>query len=138
MNDTIEHQGIVESVTEEGVRVSILQVAACAECKAKSLCSSAESKEKVVDVYGRYEDLHVGDVVTVYGSMQMASKAVRLAFVYPMILLLLIGFVCLGLLGWSESTVLILMLATVAVYFCIVYALRSRLERNFRFWLGRK
>ena len=53
MDERIEHQGIVESVEDDCVKVRIVQVAACAECKAKSLCSSAESKEKVREVNGR-------------------------------------------------------------------------------------
>lgn len=135
MGDRIEHQGVVESIGSEYVRVSIIQTAACMECKAKSLCSSSEMKEKVIDVFGRYENLHVGDVVTVCGSLQMGRKAVRYAFVLPTVLLLLVGFVCLGLLGMDEKTVLLLMLLCMAAYFAVMYAVRGRIEREFRFWI---
>lgn len=135
MGDRIEHQGVVESIGSECVRVSIIQTAACMECKAKSLCSSSEMKEKVIDVFGRYENLHVGDAVTVCGSLQMGRKAVRYAFVLPTVLLLLVGFVCLGLLGMDEKTVLLLMLLCMVAYFAVMYAVRGRIEREFRFWI---
>ncbi|MBQ4380587.1 MAG: SoxR reducing system RseC family protein [Bacteroidaceae bacterium] len=135
MDEKIEHQGVVEEVSREYVRVTIVQVAACAECKAKSLCVSSESKKKVIEVKGSYPDLKVGDAVKVCGSMQMGRRAVLLAFTLPMVMLLLIGFVCLGILNMSEGWVMLLMLLSLTVYFSVMYVLRSRIEREFRFWI---
>lgn len=135
MDEKIEHQGVVEEVSRDYVRVTIVQVAACAECKAKSLCVSSESKEKVIEVKGSYPDLKVGDAVKVCGSMQMGRRAVLLAFTLPMVMLLLIGFVCLGILNMSEGWVMLLMLLSLTVYFSVMYRLRGRIEREFRFWI---
>ena len=135
MDEKIEHQGVVEEVSPDYVRVTIVQVAACAECKAKSLCVSSESKEKVIEVKGRYPNLKVGDAVKVCGSMQMGRRAVLLAFTLPMVMLLLIGFVCLGILNMSEGWVMLLMLLSLTVYFSVMYLLRGRIEREFRFWI---
>lgn len=137
MDEKIEHQGVVEEVNRDYVRVTIVQVAACAECKAKSLCVSSESKEKVIEVKGSYPDLKVGDAVKVCGSMQMGRRAVLLAFTLPMVMLLLIGFVCLGILNMSEGWVMLLMLLSLTVYFSVMYVLRSRIEREFRFWIDK-
>ncbi len=135
MDEKIEHQGVVEEMSPDYVRVTIVQVAACAECKAKSLCVSSESKEKVIEVKGSYPNLKVGDAVKVCGSMQMGRRAVLLAFTLPMVMLLLIGFVCLGILNMSEGWVMLLMLLSLTVYFSVMYLLRSRIEREFRFWI---
>ena len=135
MDEKIEHQGVVEEVSPDYVRVTIVQVAACAECKAKSLCVSSESKEKVIEVKGSYPNLKVGDAVKVCGSMQMGRRAVLLAFTLPMVMLLLIGFVCLGILNMSEGWVMLLMLLNLTVYFSVMYLLRGRIEREFRFWI---
>lgn len=135
MDERIEHQGIVESVEDDCVRVRIVQMAACAECKAKSLCSSAESKEKVIEVKGRGVgvDVHVGESVLVYGSMQMGWAALRVAFIFPMVLLLIVGAICMTTLNMSEGTTLLLMLLSLLFYGLVVYALRSRIERRFSF-----
>lgn len=135
MDEKIEHQGVVEEVSPDYVRVTIVQVAACAECKAKSLCVSSESKEKVIEVKGSYPNLKVGDAVKVCGSMQMGRRAVLLAFTLPMVMLLLIGFVCLGILNMSEGWVMLFMLLSLTVYFSVMYLLRGRIEREFRFWI---
>ena len=135
MDERIEHQGIVESVEDDCVKVRIVQVAACAECKAKSLCSSAESKEKVIEVkgIGVGADVCAGDSVLVYGSMQMGWAALRVAFIFPMVLLLLVGAICIALLNVSEGTTLLLMLLSLLIYGIVVYAMRSRIERRFSF-----
>jgi positive regulator of sigma E activity len=45
----IKHDGIVIAVNGDGtVRVRIVQTSACASCKAKAMCASAESKEKEI------------------------------------------------------------------------------------------
>ena len=81
--DKIEHQGVVESVEGDHVRVNILQVAACSECKARSLCSSSESKEKLIDVYEQNaaQKYRIGESVKVCGTLSMGKQAVRMAFV---------------------------------------------------------
>ncbi len=135
MDERIEHQGIVESVEDDCVKVRIVQMAACADCKAKSLCSSAESKEKLIEVKGRGVgvDVRVGENVLVYGSMQMGWAALRVAFIFPMVLLLIVGAICLTTLNLSEGTTLLLMLLSLLFYGLVVYALRSRIERRFSF-----
>ena len=136
MNDKIEHQGVVESISDGHVRVSIMQVAACSECKARARCTSSESKEKYIDVYGHYAGRYkVGDAVMVCGSLQMGRKAVRYAFVWPTVICLLTCFILRGVLDISEPLTLGAMLLTQAVYFLIAYFNREKLNREFRFWI---
>ena len=47
----IKHDGIVVAVYEDGTAlVRIVQTSACAACKAKAMCASAESAEKEMRV----------------------------------------------------------------------------------------
>ena len=49
----IKHDGIVIAVNGDGtVLVRIVQTSACAACKAKAMCASAESKEKEILAIG--------------------------------------------------------------------------------------
>ena len=135
MDNRIEHNGIVEDVKADCVQVKILQVAACAECKAKSLCSTSESKEKVIEVKGRGvgNGISVGEQVIVYGSMQMGWTALRVAFVYPMLILIAVGLGSMVVLSLSEGMSLLLMFIGVLLYGLVVYGLRDRIERRFSF-----
>lgn len=135
MDNRIEHNGIVEDVKADCVQVKILQVAACAECKAKSLCSTSESKEKVIEVKGRGvgNGISVGEQVIVYGSMQMGWTALRVAFIYPMLILIAVGLVSMVMLSLSEGMSLLLMFIGILLYGLVVYGLRDRIERRFSF-----
>lgn len=135
MDNRIEHTGIVEGVKADCVQVKILQVAACAECKAKSLCSTSESKEKVIEVKGRGvgNGISVGEQVIVYGSMQMGWTALRVAFIYPMLILIAVGLGSMVVLSLSEGMSLLLMFIGILLYGLVVYGLRDRIERRFSF-----
>ena len=135
MDNRIEHNGIVEDVKADCVQVKILQVAACAECKAKSLCSTSESKEKVIEVKGRGvgNGISVGEQVIVYGSMQMGWTALRVAFIYPMLILIAVGLGSMVVLSLSEGMSLLLMFIGILLYGLVVYGLRDRIERRFSF-----
>ena len=50
MADTIRHQGIVENINGTHLQVRIVQTSACASCSIKGHCSSADTKEKLIDV----------------------------------------------------------------------------------------
>lgn len=50
MTNIITHQGIVENISGSQVFVRIIQTSACSTCSVKGHCSSADSKEKVIEV----------------------------------------------------------------------------------------
>ena len=50
MANTIKHQGIVENINGSHLQVRIIQTSACASCSVKGHCTSADTKEQLVDV----------------------------------------------------------------------------------------
>ena len=50
MTQLIRHPGVVESTGKQVLRVRIVQTSGCAACRAKGYCSSADVREKLVDV----------------------------------------------------------------------------------------
>ena len=50
MANTIRHQGIVENINGSHLKVRIVQTSACASCSVKGHCTSADTKEKLIDV----------------------------------------------------------------------------------------
>lgn len=134
MAEVIKHDGIVDSIEGDCIHVRIVQASACAACGAKSLCSAAESKEKIVDVYGtNAEAYQIGQRVMVEGAATMGMKAVRLAFLFP--LLLLVASVAIGmwLTGGNEAVSALSALLTLTAYFLVLFACKKRLMRKFTF-----
>ncbi len=137
MKDEISHSGIVESVEDGHVRVRILQSSACAGCHAKSLCSSSESKEKIIDVYASSSLCSIGERVTVVGTASMGTFAVVIAFVIPLILMVLTIVLGMMSLGLSELAAVgggVLMLAA---YYLVLWMNRNRISRKLVFRIVR-
>ena len=111
MANTIKHQGIVENINGSHLSVRIIQTSACAACSVKGHCSSADSKEKVIDVT-------TGDVT--------------LAFVFPFILLILSLFIFMAVIG-DELYASLLSLAVLVPYYCLLWLNKTRLKQTFSF-----
>ena len=134
MAEVIRHEGVVDSIEGGCIHVRIVQASACASCGAKSLCSAAESKEKIVDVYGADTTAyHVGQKVMVEGGSAMGMRAVRLAFLFP--LLLLVGAIALTvwLADGNEALAPLVALGVVTSYYLVLFACKNRLRTEFTF-----
>ena len=137
MKETIAHQGVIESVEGRHVRVNILQVAACSGCKARTLCTSSESKEKIIDVY---EDdaamkYRVGESVMVCGALSMGKQAVRLAFGVPVLMIAVWMLVAMVWLKLGELVSVGILACLFATYFYILYMNRKKMAKKFAFWI---
>ena len=88
-NNTIKHLGIVENIQGSHLSVRIVQTSACAACIVKGHCSSADSKDKIIDIIDTAAaSYQVGENVMVVGETSMGMQAVALAFIIPFVLLI--------------------------------------------------
>lgn len=133
MTNAIKHQGIVESTTGSCIRVRIIQTSACAACSIKGHCTSADVKEKLIEITNTGESVYQpGDKVWVLGEVSMGAKAVLLAFVLPFIVLVVSLFIFMAL--WKDelyasfSSLLLL-----ALYYYILWLNRLRIKKRFSF-----
>lgn len=132
--DKISHIGIVEEIKGQAVQVRIQQASACDLCHAKSLCSSAETKEKMVEVKAPVGSVAVGDKVMIEGSASMGMKAVFLAYVLPLLLLVLTMVLCLHWIApGNEVLAALASLAILLPYAGLIYAMRDKLSSKFSF-----
>ena len=134
MADVIKHDGVVDSIEGNCIHVRIIQASACAACGAKSLCSAAESKEKIVDVYGAdITAYQVGQRVMVEGAAAMGMKAVRLAFLFPLVLLVAAVALVMWLADGNEALAALAALLVLTIYFLLLFANKKKLAREFTF-----
>ena len=129
--ETIRHEGITESLGAEGCTVRILQASACSSCSARQLCRSSESKEKLVEVKGHYPTLHVGDSVTLVGSVRQGLRASVLAYVVPLIIMLVVLFLVTH--HYGEKLGALAALLALALYYGVLFLLKDKLAGQFSF-----
>ena len=102
MANTIKHQGIVENINGSHLQVRIIQTSACASCSVKGHCTSADTKEKLVDVtVDNAASYQPGDHVWVMGELSMGALAVLFAFIFPFLILIISLFVFMAL--WNDE-----------------------------------
>ena len=135
MSTIITHKGRVKQIDNTRIQVKIMQASACSACEAKSLCHSAESKEKMIEVHAPdAADFEVGQDVMLVGTLSQGLKAVVYAYVIPLILMLVVLFLSL-LRGMDEALAALLSIGVLIPYYLIIYLMRHHLTRKFSFTL---
>ena len=145
----IKHDGIVIAVNGDGtVLVRIVQTSACAACKAKAMCASAESKEKEILALfvgeeakrreGERQDIKLGDEVVVMVQQKMGWKAILLAYMLPFIVMITVVAIGNGLLGIREEVIGTAALCAMGVYYIVLGFFKDKIQKNFSFTARKK
>lgn len=132
-NRDISHKGRVLEVSPQFTTVEIISESACSACHAKGLCSLSESKAKTVLVpTSGWDSFSPGDEVNVILKLTMGYKAVWLAYVVPLFVLVavLLGLCALGV---NELYAGLGAIGTVALYYFIIFLLRNKLNNQYIF-----
>ena len=133
MANTIKHQGIVENINGSHLSVRIIQTSACSACSVKGHCSSADSKEKVIDIVdSSASSYQIGEQVMVTGETSMRMMAVALAFVFPFVLLILSLFLFMAVMN-DELYASLTSLALLIPYYYVLWLNKNRLKQKFSF-----
>ncbi|MCR5454071.1 MAG: SoxR reducing system RseC family protein [Bacteroidales bacterium] len=131
-HNSITHDGRVVEVTEGKVTAEILVSEACGTCQAKGLCHTNGKKVRVEAVSEPGQDFQVGQDVRVMFTPTLALSSVLLAYVLPLVLMFVVMFVLIAATG-SQDLGCVCGLAVLPVYYAILYTLRHRLRRKFKF-----
>ena len=145
----IKHDGIVIAVNGDGtVLVRIVQTSACAACKAKAMCASAESKEKEILALflgeeakrqeGERQDIKLGDEVVVMVQQKMGWKAILLAYMLPFIVMMTVVAIGNGLLGIREEVIGTAALCAMGVYYIVLGFFKDKIQKDFSFTARKK
>ena len=156
----IKHDGIIIALNEDGTAlVRIVQTSACATCKAKAMCASAESVEKEMTVQLTVDSLQltVGDAVEVMVQQKMGWKAVVLAYLLPFFVMLAVMFVGDGLLAMGDGLLAMgdgqlamgdgakreavlgtVALCAMALYYLVLGMFKDKLQKEFSFTARKK
>lgn len=134
MSESINHTGIIEKIEGNTVFVRIIQQSACSGCHAQSMCSASETKEKVIEVLDYSEKFRIKEEVMLCGKSSLGLQAVLLAFILPLILVV-IAIATGSRMQWEDTTSGLTGLLFLILYYCILFLLRDKLKKRFIFTL---
>lgn len=139
MSRPIEHSGIVERVEADVVRVRIIAHAACSACRAREACGMGESQEKVVGVStpdaSRFAP---GERVVVCIAQNTGLKAVLLAYVGALFVLIAALVAALKLFGAGEGAAVLAGLGALVFYYLLLWLFRGSIERKIHFTITKQ
>ena len=133
MSQKISHSGVIEHIEEDCIKVRIVQTSACAACKVASHCNAAESKVKMVDVFGcdtaKYS---TGQEVVVSASKEVANRALLLGFGIPLLLMVAVLLIVLRWTG-DEGIAALASLGALIPYYILLWLLRDSIRQQVSF-----
>ena len=131
--DSVSHRGRIVGMDPQWTTVQFEAQSACSSCHAAGLCGMSEMTEKTVQVApDPYASYQVGDEVEVVLKASMGIKAVWIAYMVPLLALLAVFFGATAL-GASELAAGLAGIASLAVYYLVVWLLRDRLQNEYVF-----
>ena len=130
--ETITHEGVVIMAPGNGTaEVEIITTEACSGCHAKSVCSAGKQETRIITVKSN-EFIRAGDHVTVEMQMSQGFRALAIGYVIPFIVL--VGMIAiLTVAEAGELVTALLSFAALAVYYFVVWLLRSKIDKKFEF-----
>lgn len=131
---TITHEGIVEQVNTDSIKVRIIVQSACSACHSKGVCSVAGTQDKIIQVANsvRY-NVKEGDTVKVSMVRSQGYTAVILGYLIPFLLLLTVLIV--GSFFWDDLIAGLAALGVLVPYYLVLYLNRNKLQKKFDFRL---
>lgn len=131
MSNSIMHTGIVRCINDEKVTVAIDAESSCGNCHAKTICGLSEVSEKLIYVKTTTENLHVGDKIQVVMDSSLGTKAVVLAYILPLFILIASLFICLQY--TNELIAALISISLMGCHFWVLHTYRDKIERKFSF-----
>lgn len=131
---SVEHRGIVESITDKIVRVGFVSHAACSSCHAKGVCSVSEVESKYVEVKTTVSNWEIGETVLILLEKKLGFKALWFGYVLPLIVMLAGMIICYAVTG-KDGLAGLVALGLLIPYYSLLYIFRGHLKNTFQFTL---
>ena len=137
--DCVEQKGIVIKKQENKVVVKIEQKSTCSSCHARGACTSLDKKDKEIEITTKdVENYNIGDEVIITISTKLGMKAVFIAFVLPLILIVIALFLSIKIFSLSQSLSALISLLVLSAYYFFLYKQNLFLSKQFNFTIKEK
>jgi len=128
----ITHEGIIEGIENQKVKVKFTSHSACADCHAKGICSVSESDEKELEIPVKETIYNIGDKVDIILAISSGFRALFYGYILPFLIVLTILILVLSI---TQNEVIsgILALLSLVPYYVILKVTSPSFRKNFEF-----
>lgn len=131
------HKGVVKSMDDKIIKVSIIAESACASCKAKGVCGASEQEEKVIEIQNHEDIYSIGESVDVVLNQSLGFRALFLGYILPF-LILISSLVIASLIINSQGIAGLIAISVLIPYYFFLYNFRDKLKKTFSFSLRKQ
>jgi sigma-E factor negative regulatory protein RseC len=114
------------------LQIEIHDETACDACSAQKSCCMSGAREKRIEIPFTSGNYHPGDKVTVTGKRSMGAWATLIAFIVPLILIL-VALLAASSRGVGERQAAMISLSVVVIYYLGIYFFRNKFKQTFTF-----
>lgn len=133
MSSSLQHRGVVESVTNDTVIVSVMPESACSGCHARSVCGERGEKREIVVKTPYAAEYTPGERVTVaLEHKRMGLVSVVWSYVFPLIVLVGVLFGARAL-GFEDGIAALSSMVALTLYFIVLYLMRKMFDKQIKF-----
>ena len=132
----ISHSGRIVAIDPSCITVEFVTEDACASCHAAALCGMSEGKIKTLQVPAKL-GFEVGEEVEILLKRTMGLKAVWLAYVLPLVLMVAVLLILTGV-GLAELMAGLCGIAAVGLWYLVLWLLRDKLKNEYTFEIKKK
>lgn len=138
LTDQEIHEGKIVSFSDNCIHVQITVNEACQNCKSKNACMIFNARDRIIDINSsNSNEYEVGEIVDVQMKTSIGLKAVLLAYIIPVIVLLasiVIGMILIK----KDILVLLISFFMLAIYYFFIYLSRRKMKQIFTFTLNKR
>lgn len=131
-NNTIEHSGRIQKITDDTISINLFNVAVCSSCHVKGACSVSDVDNKIIEVANTSATFKQGDSVTVEFDENQGIKALFLGYIIPFVVLMIVLIVT-WTLTRNELITALTALASLIPYYAGMTLFRKTLSKTFTF-----
>lgn len=129
---TVEHTGIIQSITKGHIKVTIFAQSACASCHAKGACGVSDTQDKTIDIYTSEEGFTVGEDVNVKMEQKLGFRALFLGYILPFLIVITMLITAYSITK-SEGIAGLLSIGILIPYYWVLYIKRNEIQKTFSF-----
>ncbi len=132
-NKIVTHPGIIKSIKDDKVEVSIMVTSGCASCEIKGACAVSEVEEKSVLVkMDNPSKFKINQSIIIEMQQSLGTWAVLLGYIFPFLVLFLSLIILIGT-GMDEGMAGVLSILLMLPYYFTLYLLRKYLGTKFNY-----
>ncbi|HSV87950.1 MAG TPA: SoxR reducing system RseC family protein [Bacteroidales bacterium] len=132
-NQTIDHQGVVVSITGRKAIVRIEPQPSCGSCGSKSFCNLSGDAGKNVEIsLDVNEKIAPGQVLTISLERSLGYRALLLGYLLPLVIIVGSLFLLVHVLG-NEGIASLFTVVILVQYYVILYFFRHKIRDRFVF-----